>query len=163
MDSLEIILERASKTYSEEEKLAMATEKNENYRNSLNELSKNNLSEDAISTLNEIKSRGYKIAIASSSKNTDLILNNIGLGTFFDAVTNGNDITHSKPHPEVFLKAAKKLNLKPEECLVIEDATAGIDAGFAGNFKTCGIGDASKYKKTDYPISCLRDILKYID
>lgn len=163
MESLEIILERATKNYSDEEKLSMATEKNENYRNSLYELTPESVDPETIEALNQIKNLGLKIAIASSSKNTKLILDRIGLINFFDAIADGNDITHSKPHPEVFLTAASRLSLNPEDCIIVEDAFAGIDAGIAGNFRNCGIGDAYKYEKTMYPITSLKDILKYID
>ena len=163
MESLEIILERATKNYSDEEKLSMATEKNENYRNSLYELTPNSVDPETIEALNQIKNLGLKVAIASSSKNTKLILDRIGLINFFDAIADGNDITHSKPHPEVFLTAASRLSLNPEDCIIVEDAFAGIDAGIAGNFRNCGIGDAYKYEKTMYPITSLKDILKYID
>ena len=163
MESLEIILERATKNYSDEEKLSMATEKNENYRNSLYELTPDSVDPETIEALNQIKNLGLKVAIASSSKNTKLILDRIGLINFFDAIADGNDITHSKPHPEVFLTAASRLSLNPEDCIIVEDAFAGIDAGIAGNFRNCGIGDAYKYEKTMYPITSLKDILKYID
>lgn len=163
MESLNIILERATKSYSDEQKLLMATEKNENYRNSLYELTPDSVDPETLDALKKIKKLGLKIAIASSSKNTRLILERIGLIDFFDAIADGNDIKHSKPHPEVFLTAAERLYLKPEECIIVEDAFAGIDAGIAGNFRNCGIGDAYKYDKTMYPIKSLKDILKYID
>ena len=78
------------------------------------------------------------MAIGSSSKNTMLILKQIDILEYFDAVVDGNQITHSKPHPEVFLKAANNINLKPSECFVIEDARPGIDAANAGGFISIG-------------------------
>ena len=105
---------------------------------------------------------GLKLAIGSSSKNTPYILERLGLGSFFDAVADGNCVTHSKPHPEVFLKAAEFLGLEPRDCLVIEDAHSGVDAGIAGGFEVAGISTASDYPKTTYPLTRFSDILKYV-
>ncbi len=162
MDSLNIILERAKKEYSEEEKKNLAFQKNEIYKQYLNNMNEKDVSEDTLITLKELKAKNIKIAIGSSSKNTKLILEKIGLLDCFDAICDGNDISKSKPDPEVFLKAAEMLHLKPEHCLVIEDASAGIEAAKAGNFTAVGIGDAHDYAKTDYPITKLKDILDII-
>lgn len=80
------------------------------------------------------------MAIASSSRNTPLILERTGLSNTFDAIADGNDITHSKPHPEVFLLAAARLALAPAECMVLEDAMAGIEGARAANMPVIGIG-----------------------
>ncbi len=158
MASLEIVLEGYE--FSEEEKIAFAEEKNTTYRNLLSTLTPDIVTSDVRSTVEKLKEMGYKLAIGSSSKNTKYILEKVCLIDLFDAIADGNDITHSKPDPEVFLKAAEKLNLQPCECLVVEDAEAGIDAGNAGGFKTAGIGIASNYLKTCYKINKLSDILK---
>ena len=93
-------------------------------------------------TLEELKKNGIKIAIGSSSKNTSIILKQIGLDTYFDAVSDGNNITHSKPNPEVFLKAAEMLGVEPNECMVVEDADAGIEAGKCAGMKTLAVQGA---------------------
>ena len=90
------------------------------------------LSVEVKDTLDELRKRGYKLAIGSSSKNTKKILKQIGLGDYFDAISDGTNITKSKPDPEVFLKAAEMLGEKPENCMVVEDALAGIEAAYAG-------------------------------
>lgn len=72
------------------------------------------------------------------------------LKRYFDAVSDGNNVTRSKPDPEVFLKAAEYLGLQPADCLIVEDAEAGIEAGVAGGFRTAGLGEASGYPKTNY-------------
>ena len=118
MDSLNIILEKSDKAYSQDEKNAMAEEKNTRYRQLLNQMSPADLSGDVKRTLDTLRARGLKLAIGSSSKNTPFILERMGLDGFFDAVADGNCITHSKPNPEVFLKAAEMLGLKPEQCVV---------------------------------------------
>ena len=106
-----------------------------------------------------LKDRGLKLAIGSSSRNTKLILAQTDLGGYFDAVSDGTNITRSKPDPEVFLKAAAFLGLPPSACAVVEDAVAGIDAANAGGFLSIGIGDAAAYAKTASPITSLADIL----
>lgn len=160
MASLDIILERSDKKYSEEDKLRFAEEKNDIYRNLLAEMSPNDISAEVREILTKLKEKGLKLAIGSSSKNTPLILAKTDTAKYFDAVSDGNNITHSKPNPEVFLKAAEFLGLKSKDCLVVEDAFSGIDAGVAGGFKTAGIGPASKYPKTNYLLNSFSDLLK---
>lgn len=160
MASLEIILSLSSASYSEEEKAAFAEEKNELYRTFLKGMTPSDITQEVRSTLDELRRRGYRLAIGSSSKNTPLILERTDMAKYFDAVSDGNNITHSKPDPEVFLKAAEFLGLRPEECYVVEDAEAGIDAGSAGGFSTIGIGPAAHYAKTDMPIRTFADILQ---
>lgn len=162
MASLDIILEKSDGTYSEEEKLSFAERKNETYRKLLSEMSPADISAEVRDTLTALKKAGLRLAVGSSSKNTPLILGKTDTGKYFDAVSDGNNISRSKPDPEVFLKAAEYLGLKPEECLVVEDAFSGIDAGVAGGFKTAGIGPASRYEKTDYPLNSFCDLLDVV-
>ncbi len=159
MASLEIVLERREREYSDEEKLALATQKNDIYKELLKSLTPEDTLPDVRETLNELRARGYKLAIGSSSRNTPAILKYIGLEGFFDAVSDGNNITNSKPDPEVFIKAAAFLGLDPSECYVVEDAKAGVDAGVAGGFTTIAIGDASGYERADYSIVDFGEIL----
>jgi beta-phosphoglucomutase len=162
MASLDIILEKANKTYSEQEKVALATEKNEIYKGYLVKMTPKDVSSDVLKTLKTLRAKGIKIAIGSSSKNTKLILKQIGLLDAFDEIADGNDITHSKPDPEVFLCAAKKIKEDPKDCIVVEDAYAGIDAANAGHFTSVAIGDAANYDKANYKIKKLSDILKIV-
>ncbi|MBR1623011.1 MAG: beta-phosphoglucomutase [Pseudobutyrivibrio sp.] len=159
MDSLDIILERANRKYSDAEKEAMAAEKNATYVELLKSMSPADLSDEVKLTLDELRNRGYKLAIGSSSKNTKMILGQLGLRDYFDAISDGTNITKSKPDPEVFLKATEFLGEKPIDCLVVEDAKAGIDAAKAGGFKAAGLGEASQYDKTDYPIDSFKKLL----
>lgn len=158
MESLEIILERANRRYSEAEKEALAAEKNEIYKKLLENMTPADLPEEVKDILDELKSRGMKVAIGSSSKNTKLILKRIGLEGYFDVISDGTNIKNSKPDPEVFQKAADMLGLGPEECLVVEDAEAGILAAHRGGFKSAGIGEASGYHLTDYPLGRMKDL-----
>lgn len=159
MQSLEIILERASREYTEEEKENMATMKNESYVKLLENMSTKDLSDEVKNTLDELRRRGYKLAIGSSSKNTKKILKQIGLGDYFDAISDGTNITRSKPDPEVFLKAADMVDEKSKNCLVVEDAAAGIEAACAGGFLSAGIGDAAAHEGVTYPIRTFGELL----
>lgn len=159
MASLEIILEKADKSYSDEEKTALATLKNEYYKQLLStQLSSDDILPGVMNVLEGLKARGIKIAIGSSSKNTPTILKQIGLDKTFDAVSDGNNISNSKPDPEVFLKAAKFIGLKPEECLVVEDAEAGVSAAKAGGMKALAVGSASSDPRADLSASDLSQI-----
>lgn len=162
MESLSIILERSTKIYSEEEKVALATLKNQRYQEYLKTMTNHDVNEKDRQFLIYLKEKGYKIAVGSSSKNAGFILKQVGLDQLFDAVVDGNHITHSKPHPEVFLKAATALKLPVSECLVVEDAEAGIDAAKTGGFIACGIQQAKDYIKTDVPLTSLSDLAKYL-
>lgn len=159
MASLEIILEHSERSYSQEEKERLADRKNEYYKALLNQMTPADLSDEVKSTMDELRKRGYRLALGSSSKNAKLILERLGLSGYFDAVSDGTNITHSKPDPEVFLKAAEFLGLPPEDCLVVEDAIAGIDAAVAANMRAVGIGDAAGYKKADYSLTRFADLL----
>lgn len=163
MASLEIILEKADYAYSQEEKEAFCEEKNASYRELLKTMSPADLSDEVKATLVELRQRGYKLAIGSSSKNTKFILERIGLGNFFDAIADGNDITHSKPHPEVFLKAASALGYFPQNCLVVEDALAGIQAAKAGGMAAAALhGDAEGCGLEDYDLNTFSDLLSIL-
>jgi len=152
MESLEIVLERACKTYSQEQKRFMASEKNEIYRCLLEELSKDDILPGVISLLNKLKEQGLKTAIASSSRNASFIIQKIGIGEWFDTVVDGEQIINSKPDPEVFQLAAKFLNLPVQHCIVVEDAVAGIDAAVAAGAKAVAVGPAAGYEKADYAV-----------
>ncbi|MDP4088768.1 MAG: beta-phosphoglucomutase [Bacillota bacterium] len=150
IESLEIILERAAKSYTDEEKLKLADKKNIIYRESLTKLTPEDILPGVIDLLDELKNRSIKAAIGSSSKNTQFILQRIGLMNRFDSIADGNGITKSKPDPEVFLLAARLLKIDPQECAVVEDAYAGIDAAKAAGCKAIAVGSAQNYKKADY-------------
>ena len=160
MESLEIILSLGGKTYTEDEKVKFAEEKNEAYRKLLENMTPSDVADEVRNNLKELHKCGYKLAIGSSSKNTPLILDRCDLKKYFDAVSDGNNITRSKPDPEVFLKAAEYLGLNSGDCYIVEDAEAGIDAGKAGGFVTIGIGCAAVYEKTDIAIKTFKDILR---
>lgn len=142
MESLDIILERADKTYSDDEKTAMAERKNEYYKSYIKKLTPNDILPGVMDNLNELINHNIKIAIGSSSKNTPIILERIGLSEYFDAVSDGNNITNSKPDPEVFIKAAEMLGVAPKNCMIVEDADSGILAGKRAGMKTLAVNGA---------------------
>lgn len=159
MACMDILEEVGGKCYSDHEKLTYATWKNDYYRNLLGEMTPADLSEEVKSTLDALRAKGLKLAIGSSSRNAKFILERIGLADYFDAISDGTNITNSKPDPEVFMKAAEFLGLKPEECLVVEDATAGVDAARAGGMKAAAVGDAAGKSCGDYILDCFSNLL----
>ena len=141
--SLEIILEKYDGRLSAAEKEDLCNEKNEYYKELLHTLNERTILPQVRETLKDLRAQGYRLAVGSSSKNTKTILQRTELDSCFDAVSDGNNISKSKPDPEVFLKAAEYIFLDPKECYVVEDADAGIDAAVAGGFYPIGIGPAS--------------------
>lgn len=163
MESLNIVLEKSARLYSEQEKLAFAEEKNEAYKRLLLQMTSAHLAEGVLETLQELRSRGLLLAIGSSSKNTRLILSRLGLADFFDAVADGTEVCRSKPDPEVFLLAAEKLGVSPAEALVVEDADAGIEAAKTGGFFAAGIAAAAGHPAADYAINEIQMLLNIIE
>lgn len=163
MESLEIILEQYhGPAFSEEEKRSLAEQKNTFYRESLKKMTPEDLSDAVRTTLQALRQRGLKLAIGSSSKNTPLILERIGLAGFFDAVSDGNNISRSKPDPEVFLKAAAFVGEVPENCLVVEDAVSGAEAGHAGGMEVACVGSASAAGAGDYNLRTFAQLLDVV-
>ena len=140
----------------------LAQEKNERYKALLVKMSPADLSDEVKQTLDALRDRGCKLAIGSSSKNAPLILRQIGLEGYFDAVSDGNNISRSKPDPEVFLKAAQMLGIKPERCLVVEDAVAGAEAAHRGGMQAACVGDASRAGAGDYNMKSVKDLLEIL-
>jgi beta-phosphoglucomutase len=158
MESLEIILEKAGRTYSDEEKLGMAERKNAIYRESLSRLSPTDILPGVMDWLDELKTRGIKTAIGSSSKNAGPILEAIGLTDAFEVIVDGTHIKSSKPDPEVFTLAGERLGVAPEYCLVVEDADAGVEAGVAAGMPTLAVGSASGHLAAALNAESLADI-----
>lgn len=161
MDSLEIVLGK-SNTFSSIEKEMLAEEKNELYREFLSRLTPASVAVEVRETLDKIREAGFKTAIGSSSKNTRYILERTNLIQYFNAISDGNNISKSKPDPEVFLKASEYIALSPSECIVVEDAHAGIDAAKSGGFIAVAIGDAITHKGADYKINNITEILNIL-
>lgn len=163
MACMDILEQLGGKHYSKEEKEAYASWKNDYYRSLLAQMSPDDLDAEVKTTLVGLRARGLKLAIGSSSKNARFILSRIGLSDFFDAVSDGTNISRSKPDPEVFLKAAEFLGLEPGECLVVEDAVSGVDAAHAGGMKAAAVGDAAAKHYGDCNLAHFSELLKMAD
>ncbi len=161
MDSLEVILQSYPKELPRE-KTYYAEKKNHEYRRLLSTMTPEDLELEVKKTLEVLKQKGYMMAIGSSSKNARLILEKLGLEDYFDAVVDGNDIEHSKPHPEVFLKASEQLGIAPPQCLVIEDARAGIVAAIAANMDCVSFGETASHPKANYHIKRIAELLELL-
>ncbi len=161
MESLDIVLGERSKDFTREQKRALAEEKNALYREYLAHLTPADAEPLARETLTELRRRGIKLAVASSSRNAPLIIEKLGFTTLLDAVIDGSMISRSKPDPEVFLKAAAALALPPARCAVVEDAQSGIEAARRGGFLAIAYtptprrlinADAQIHKLTQLPV-----------
>ncbi|SHK09681.1 beta-phosphoglucomutase [Clostridium cavendishii DSM 21758] len=163
--SLEILLEIGNYTATEEEKLKMAADKNEWYVEYISKLKEDEILPGVREFLLELKANGIKIALGSASKNSMLILNNLGLTKYFDAIIDGNKVSKAKPDPEVFILGAEELGISPENCVVFEDAKAGIEAAKAANMKAIGVGDKTILGLADKVVKDLSnaniDIIKF--
>lgn len=156
-ESLEIILD-GRRVLDEAFQSDLLHRKNSAYRNYVMELGKEILLPGTVPMLDDLKAMGIKMAIASSSKNAPLLLEQAGLATgYFDAITDGNDISRSKPDPEVFLIAADRLSLPSNRCLVVEDAQAGVDAGVAAQMLVLGVGPV-RLQRCQHQIASLSEI-----
>lgn len=161
MESLEVVLEKCTdRTFTNEEKIALAEKKNADYLVYLQQMTPADVDDEVRETLAELRRRGYRLAIGSSSKNTKFILKQTNMTEYFDAISDGTNITNSKPDPEVFLKAADFVSTAPESCAVIEDAFAGIDAAAAGGMLPVAIGTAVNSPNAVHKLNTFSDMLK---
>ena len=129
----------------------LLTIKNEHYLNSLDSLSMKNILPGVLMLLDSAKKRGISMSVGSSSKNATFILDKLGLRGYFDIIVDGNRVQYPKPHPEVFLNAAKGMGLQAIDCIVFEDALSGVEAAKAGGFKVIAVGNPNiKSHADDY-------------
>jgi beta-phosphoglucomutase len=140
MTSLDILLEIGGVELDEQTKLELADKKNQNYLEYILKMTPEEILPGVKDFFNELKANGIKIALGSASKNAMTILNQLELTGYFDAVVDGTHVSNAKPDPEVFLKGAELLGVSPSECIVFEDAEAGVEAAINGNMKCVGIG-----------------------
>lgn len=163
MASLEIILEKAKRPYSPEEKETLAEKKNQIYVEGLSSIGPSDIDPGARKALHYLKEHGILKAIGSSSKNTKRILGRLGITEEFDVIVDGNDIKRSKPDPEVFALAADRLGLPHGECLVVEDAVAGIESARSAGCLAFAIKDARKCPLKDYEGENAGDIVPLLE
>lgn len=150
--SLEILLEIGGISRSEEEKAIMATRKNEWYVEYIKAMDASEILPGVTEFLATLKANGIKIALGSASKNAGMILTNIGMMDTFDAIIDGNKTSEAKPDPEVFLLGAEALGVAAEECVVFEDAEAGVEAAIRAHMHVIGIGSSEQLAAADFTI-----------
>jgi len=157
MQSLEILLKIGNIQLNEQEKQFYADQKNERYVGYVMKMTPDEILPGVVAFLNQLKTENIKIALGSASKNAPVILEQTGIAHLFDAVIDGNQVSNAKPDPEVFLMGAKKLNVAPLDCVVFEDAMAGIEAAKAGSMMCVGVGDPEILEMADLVISGFTD------
>ena len=159
MESLAILLERDTTPRSEEDKVQLATRKNEYYVQMLREkMSPEDILPGALDCLEELRKRRIATALNSASRNAPFVLEKLNLGSAFDYVVDAAAIVNGKPHPESFLDAAAGLKVIPERCIGVEDAAAGIESIKTAGMFAVGVGNPETVKKADL---ILKDMTEY--
>lgn len=162
MRSLDILLEVGGQDFSDEDKLSMADKKNKLYVEYISTLNESELLPGVKEYLIELRARGVGIALGSASKNAVFILDKLNIADLFDAIVDGNKVSRAKPDPEVFLIACAELGLQPEDCVVFEDAEAGVQAAKAAGMQVVGIGSPEILKDADLVVAGLH-VLEGLD
>jgi beta-phosphoglucomutase len=155
-DSLRIFLR--DKTVSETEFQRLLRKKNEYYLELVAAFTPANLLPGVAEILHTLKETGYRLAVASSSRNTRFILNRLQIAVFFEAVTDSNTVAHAKPAPDLFLKAAYLLGIPPEECVVVEDSAAGVTAGLTAGMTVVGVGREELVGKAHFRYDSMAEV-----
>ena len=153
MQSLDVILGLGGISLSAHEKEKLANKKNSWFVDYIERMAPEEIFPGVRQLIQELKNKGLKVALASSSKNAQTVIKLLHIQNEFDVVVDGGMIVHSKPDPEIFLLAAKKLGLAPHECLVFEDAEAGVEAALAAGMKCVGIGSKDQLGKANRVIA----------
>jgi beta-phosphoglucomutase len=156
--SLEIILEIGKVKADENQKHEYATRKNRWYVEYISRMTPDEILPGSIAFIKELRNAGIRVAIGSASKNTPMILERVGISDLFDAVADGNIVKRAKPDPEVFIKAAELVDIKPERCVVFEDAVAGVQAAINAGMMCIGVGSPEILQKAHFVISGLNEM-----
>ncbi len=155
-ESLMLILKE--RQYPEEQILEMMKRKNRYYLDFIKEITPRDLLPGARELLEEIHAAGLKTALGSASKNAAEVIERLGIVDLLDAISDGNSVERQKPAPDLFLHAAAQLGLSPSECVVVEDAAAGIEAARAGGFRSIGLGPCERVGMADLILTSLKDV-----
>lgn len=158
MESLEIILSMGDILKTPEEKVTLTEKKNAWFVDFVQAMEKEEIFEGVISLLAELKKNKIKIGLASSSKNAQTVILKLGITDWFEVVVDGTMIKNSKPDPEIFLMAAQQLNVGPADCIVVEDAEAGVDAAKSAGMKCIGVGNYRQLGKADQVIAHIKEL-----
>ena len=154
--SLMILLN--GRVYPEEKLLELMDRKNKYYQEFIEGITPDDLLSGACDLLEEIRGAGFKTALGSASKNSREVIERLGIGPLFDAISDGYSVERQKPAPDLFLHAAAQLGLTPAQCVVVEDAAAGIEAAKAGGFFTVGLGPGERLVYADVVFPNLRGV-----
>lgn len=155
---LEILLEIGDIKATQEQFDAWMVEKNEDYLVYIDKMDESEILPDVLKILKFLKENNLPIALGSASKNAKPILEKVKLLGYFDFIVDGNSVTKAKPDPEVFLIAAKNMNIKPENCIVFEDAVAGIEAANNAKMTSIGIGEEKILKEANFNFNDFTEI-----
>jgi beta-phosphoglucomutase len=158
MASLEIILEIGNINTDDSTKLEYATLKNKWYTDFISKMTPNEILPGSLDFIKELRKANIRVAIGSASKNTPLILKRVGILELFDAVADGNIVSKAKPDPDIFIKAAEMVNVKPGKCVVFEDAVAGVQAALNAGMMCIGVGSPKILIKAHYVVSGLKEM-----
>jgi beta-phosphoglucomutase len=158
MRSLDILLEIGGLDFPQEKKEELAKKKNDIYRSYILKMTPDEILPGALEFIKEVKENDILTAVGSASKNAMTILDRLQLTSWFDAIIDGTKVSKAKPDPEVFLKGAEALNLHPIDCVVIEDAKAGVEAALRGGMKCVGIGSPENLGRAHLVVSGLHDM-----
>lgn len=156
--SLEILLDIGGVQVSNEKKQEFLVSKNEEYLGFIAKMNASEILPGASELLDALDKARIQYVLGSASKNAPLILKQLGLYDRFAGIVDGNSVSKAKPDPEVFLIGAKKLNLPPEQCVVFEDAIAGIEAANKAHMVSVGIGNKNTLSEADYNFNDLTEI-----
>lgn len=155
--SLGILLSLGNKSYSEDERNKFMEQKNEEYVRYISQMNEREILPGVVELLNQLKDRNLKIALGSASKNSGLILKNTKLQDYFDVIVDGNDVSKAKPNPEVFLLGAKRIGIPASQCIVFEDAYAGIEAAKKAGMLAIGVGNRKSLPHADMLVETLEN------
>jgi beta-phosphoglucomutase len=162
---LEILLhDIGNVNYTQDDFNRWMIEKNEDYLAFISNMNASEILPDVPKVLNYLKENNMPIALGSASKNAKPILEKVGLLPYFDAIVDGNNVTKAKPDPEVFLLAAKQLEVNAKDCKVFEDAVAGIQAANSAKMISIGIGDKNVLSEAQFNFNDFTEInIKFIE
>lgn len=157
-DSIKTIEKIKNKNFSQEKKEMIMKRKNELYQKYITEIDKDYMIDGIYDLLLKLKNKNYKLAVASASRNAKLVIKSLGIDHFFGVIADGNSVKKSKPAPDIFLYAAKKIGVKAENSIVIEDSEAGIEAAHKAGMKVVGVGSKERIQKADYCYKRIKEI-----
>ena len=161
-ECMDIVLGKAAGRMSAEEKLSLIREKNELFLAYARNLTEKDCAPGVLRTLKALRARGVRLALGSSSQNAPVVIKKLGLPAYLDVLVDGTEIEHKKPAPDIFRTAAERLGLPAGQCLVVDDAEAGVEAALRGGFDIAGIGPAAEDERCTYQLEVFSDLMDIV-